>query len=91
MSFAAKVVVYTTDYCPYCVRALRLLRDKGVQPTEINVGSDADKRRWLMEVTGQRTVPQIFINDRPVGGFTEIAGLDKKGELDRLLAEAPSA
>lgn len=91
MSVVAKVEVYTTDYCPYCVRALRLLRSKGAQPTEIDVSGDDAKRRWLVETTGQRTVPQVFINDRPVGGFTDIAALDRQGELDRLLAEAPVA
>lgn len=90
MSIAAKVVVYTTDYCPYCVRALKLLRSKGAEPVEIDVSSDAERRRWLVEVTGQRTVPQVFINDRPLGGFTDIAELDRKGELDKLLAEPPS-
>lgn len=87
MTVQAKVVVYTTDYCPYCVRALALLRSKGAEPIEIDVTSDQEKRRWLVEATGQRTVPQVFINGKPVGGFTDIAALDKKGELDRLLAE----
>lgn len=87
MTVQAKVVVYTTDYCPYCVRALALLRSKGAEPIEIDVTSDQEKRRWLVEATGQRTVPQVFINGKPVGGFTDITALDKKGELDRLLSE----
>jgi len=87
MTVQAKVVVYTTDYCPYCVRALALLRSKGAEPTEVDVSGDQETRRWLVEKTGQRTVPQVFINEKPVGGFTDIAALDKKGELDRLLSE----
>jgi len=87
MTVQAKVVVYTTDYCPYCVRALALLRSKGADPIEIDVTNDQEKRRWLLETTGQRTVPQVFINGKPVGGFTDITALDKKGELDRLLSE----
>lgn len=91
MSLPAKVVVYTTNYCPFCVRALHLLRKKGAEAVEIDVTTDDAKRKWLIEATGQRTVPQIFINERSVGGFSEIADLDRKGELDRLLAEAPEA
>lgn len=91
MSLAAKVVVYTTDYCPFCVRALQLLRSKGAEPVEVDVSRDDAKRKWLIQATGQRTVPQVFINDRPVGGFTDLADLDRKGELMPLLAEAPKA
>lgn len=88
MTVQAKVVVYITDYCPFCVRAVALLRSKGAEPVEIDVTHDDEKRRWLVETTGQRTVPQVFVNDKPLGGFTDIAALDKKGELARLLSEA---
>lgn len=83
------VVIYTTDYCGYCTRAKMLLAKKGVGFREINVGARPDLRDWLVETTGQRTVPQIFINGRSVGGFTELAGLDRGGELDRMLAAPP--
>lgn len=85
----AEVKVYTTSYCPYCVRAKRLLAQKGAAFEEIDVEGDQAKRRWLVEVSGQRTVPQIFINGRPIGGFTDMAALDRAGRLDALLAEDP--
>lgn len=85
----SEVVMYTTPSCPYCVMAKRLLTKKGVDFQEIDVAADRDKRRWLVETTGQRTVPQIFINGKPYGGFTDIAALDRQGKLDSLLAEAP--
>lgn len=81
----AHVDIYTTPSCPYCVMAKRLMREKGVAFEEIDVATDTDKRKWLVEVTGQRTVPQIFIDGNPYGGFTDIAALDRKGELDPLL------
>jgi len=84
----AHVAIYTTPSCPYCVMAKRLMREKGVEYEEIDVATDTDKRRWLVETTGQRTVPQIFIGGRPYGGYTDIAALDKKGELDPLLGKA---
>jgi len=82
----SNVVVYTTRVCPYCIRAKALLKKKGVAFSEIDVSNDADKRSWLVSATGQQTVPQIFINDHPIGGFDDMAALDRKGELDRLLA-----
>ncbi|HVO26014.1 MAG TPA: glutaredoxin 3 [Candidatus Margulisiibacteriota bacterium] len=81
----AKVVMYTTQYCPYCVQAKALLRHKGVPFDEVDVGGDDDLRNRMIEVSGRRTVPQIFINDRPIGGFEDLRSLDEKGELDRLL------
>ena len=80
-----EVLVYTTPSCPYCVMAKRLLTQKGVAFQEIDVANDSDKRRWLVEATGQRTVPQVFIGGKPYGGFTDIAALDRAGELDPLL------
>jgi glutaredoxin 3 len=90
---SAKVTVYTTDYCPYCVRAKDLLKRKHVAFDEVNVETRDDLRSWLVSASGQRTVPQIFINGASVGGFTELAALDKKGLLDPMLAEtaAPDA
>jgi glutaredoxin 3 len=82
---AAEVIVYVTDYCPYCTRAKGLLKRKGVAFTEIDVTGDDEKRRWLVEKTGQRTVPQIFIDGVSVGGSDDIHALDRAGKLDPLL------
>ena len=82
----AKVEVYTTSYCPYCTQAKSLLRRKGVAFEEIDVGDDDALRDKMIEESGRRTVPQIFINDQPIGGFEELRALDEQGELDRLLA-----
>lgn len=65
-----------------------MLKSKGVAFEEIDVGGDWDTRRWLVEVTGRRTVPQVFIDGKPYGGYTDIAALDREGELDRLLGAA---
>jgi glutaredoxin 3 len=83
---AAEVKIYTREGCGYCTAALRLLTSKGVQFQHIDASGDPATRKWLAEVTGQATVPQIFIDGRPVGGFTDIRALDQRGELDRLLA-----
>jgi glutaredoxin 3 len=82
------IEIYTTDWCPYCVRAKALLSRKGWAYTEVNVDGDVDKRAWLVETTGRRTVPQIFIGGTPVGGFDDIAALDRKGELERMVKGA---
>ncbi len=82
----ADVKIYTTDYCPYCKSAKALFTSKGVAFTEIDVEDDDAKRAWLVKVTGQQTVPQIFINDKPYGGFTDVKELDNQGKLDALLA-----
>jgi len=82
----AKVVMYTTQSCPYCVRAKALLRHKGVAFDEIDVGADDALRDKMVEASGRRTVPQIFINEEPIGGFEELRVLDEQGDLDRLLA-----
>ena len=81
------VRVYTTTYCAYCVRAKRLLTARGIPFTEIDVSSDADARSWLVTATGQRTVPQIFIDDRAIGGADELTELDRSGELKTLFAQ----
>ena len=80
-----KVQVYSKDNCPYCVRAKSLLRKKGVDFEEIDVENDDAKRSWLVETTGQRTVPQIFVDGRSLGGFSDIEALDREGQLDPLL------
>lgn len=81
-----KVVIYTTTYCPYCVAAKRLLERKQVEFEEVDVTSDSSLRLWLVEATGRRTVPQIFINGKPIGGYDELLSLEVAGELDVLLA-----
>lgn len=83
---APRVVVYTTDYCPYCVRAVHLLKSKRVPFEQVDVTGDTEKRRWLANVTGRHTVPQVFINETPVGGSDDLMDLNASGELDRLLA-----
>lgn len=79
------VRIYTTRVCPYCFAAKALFDQKGVAYEEIDVTGDSRTRAWLREVTGRHTVPQIFIDDRPYGGFTDVRALDARGELDRLL------
>jgi len=86
----AEVKIYTTPFCPYCLRAKSLLSRKGVAFEEIDVANKPEMRRWLQEITGRRTVPQIFINGRGVGGFDDISALDRRGELDGLLAQTVS-
>jgi glutaredoxin 3 len=82
---APKVTVYTTSYCPYCVRAKALLKRKGVDFEEIAVDGDDQRRLWLVEQTGQRTVPQIFAGERSLGGFSDLDALDRAGKLDPIL------
>jgi glutaredoxin 3 len=89
MSARAEVRIYVTSWCPYCARAKQLLQSKGVSFTEIDVDGRQDLRGWLLSATGQRTVPQVFVNGQPLGGFSDIDALDEEGRLDLLLAEAP--
>jgi glutaredoxin 3 len=90
MSPRADVRIYVTSWCPYCVAAKRLLRQKGAAFTEVDVDDRDDLRSWLVSTSGQRTVPQIFVNGTPLGGFNDVAALDQQGKLDPLLAEAPA-
>ena len=85
----AEVVMYRTRFCPYCTRAAMLLKGKGVDFREIDVSNDPDTRERLLKETGSHTVPQIFINGESVGGFDDIASLDRRGALDPLLRAAP--
>lgn len=78
--------MYTTTYCPYCVAAKRLLERKQVPFDEVDVTGDDLLRSWLVETTGRRTVPQIFIDGKSIGGYDELASLEAAGELDLLLA-----
>jgi glutaredoxin 3 len=86
---AAKVRMYTTAVCPYCNMAERLLKAKGVDEIEkIRVDLQPDQRMQMMEMTGRRTVPQIYIGDMHVGGFDDLSALDRQGRLDGLLQGA---
>lgn len=82
----ARVVVYTTQVCPYCVRAKQLLKQKGASFEEVDLTRDHDARIALVERTRMRTVPQIFINDEFIGGCDELYALERAGELDARLA-----
>jgi glutaredoxin 3 len=84
----AAVTIYTTLVCPYCVRAKRLLDHKGVAYDEIDVTSDAKRRQEMIQASGRRTVPQIFIGEQSIGGFDELYALEQSGELDGLLQAA---
>ncbi|HZR04063.1 MAG TPA: glutaredoxin 3 [Burkholderiales bacterium] len=80
-----RVVMYATGYCGYCSMAERLLRSKGVEFDKIRVDLEPERRAEMMERSRRRTVPQIFIGDVHVGGYDDLAALDRAGELDPLL------
>ncbi len=83
-----KIVMYTTEVCPYCVRAKQLLHNKGVaEIEEIRVDLQPALRMAMMEKTGRRTVPQIYIDEFHVGGYDDLAALNHAGELDKLLTK----
>ena len=83
----AKVLMYSTSVCPYCMQAERLLTAKGVTAIDkIRVDLQPEQRIVMMEKTGRRTVPQIYIGDTHVGGFDDLSALDRAGGLDSLLA-----
>jgi glutaredoxin 3 len=84
----AKVVMYTTEWCPYCRRAEALLRAKGVEIEKIDVDAQPDRRAEMQRRSRRRTVPQIWIGDTHVGGCDELHDLDRQGKLDPLLAAA---
>ena len=85
----AHVQIYTRSYCWFCTAALDLLDKKGVDYEHIDATGDPETRAWLREASGQRTVPQIFINDKSIGGYSELSALDRAGRLDTLLSERP--
>ena len=80
------VRIYTTPICGYCVAAKRFLEKKSVAYAEIDVSDDDELRHWLVRTTGQRTVPQIFVGDRSIGGYSDMRALEQSGELEKLLA-----
>jgi glutaredoxin 3 len=82
----ARLQMYTTTWCGYCVRAKHLLESKGIEYEEINLDDDPGFRQRLLDLTGGWTVPQIVLDGRPIGGYTELWRLDKSGQLDQQLA-----
>jgi glutaredoxin 3 len=82
----ARIRMYTTRWCGYCVRAKTLLDAKGLEYEEVHMDDDPAFRAKLRDLTGGWTVPQILIDDRPIGGYTELWRLDREGRLDDLLA-----
>ncbi|RDI41695.1 glutaredoxin 3 [Aquicella lusitana] len=81
----AKVVVYTKENCPYCVMAKNLLSARNITFEEIRIDLDESKRDEMLRLSNRRTVPQIFINDQPIGGYDDLAALAKSGNLEGLL------
>ncbi len=80
------VKIYTTSYCPFCVRAKNFFKSKGIPFEEINMDGKDQELESLKKKTGLRTVPQIFIGENLVGGFTDLAELDAKGELEAMIS-----
>jgi glutaredoxin 3 len=80
------ITIYTTTYCPYCVKAKDLLKRKGATWTEVNAEDDAVREAMIVKAGGRRTVPQIFIGETHVGGCDDLYALEKAGKLDALLA-----
>lgn len=80
-----KVTVYVTDYCPYCNAAKRFLSSNGIEFDVVDVTQNVEKRNWLVQTTGMRTVPQIFVGDTPVGGYTDMDKMHRQGNFVPLL------
>ncbi len=85
---AATIVMYSTEQCPFCLAARMLLKKKGVEFKDVLVSQDPGLRARMEQLSGRKTVPQIFINDESIGGFDELYSLDKQGGLDELLSSA---
>ena len=85
----SKIEVYSTEVCPYCVAAKNLLKSKGLEWNEVRVDADPAQRDLMLQRSGgRRTVPQIFINDRHVGGYDDLVAADRSGKLAELLEQA---
>jgi glutaredoxin 3 len=83
----AKVMMYSTGVCPFCLMAERLLKSKGIEQIEkVRVDLEPQRRQEMMERTGRRTVPQIYVGERHIGGYDDLSALDRAGGLDPLLA-----
>jgi glutaredoxin 3 len=83
----APVLVYVSRYCGWCTRALALLEAKGIEPEVISVDTDRELRSEMEERSGRRTVPQVFVGDRHIGGYDDLRALDTAGQLDALLRD----
>lgn len=90
MSDSVTVTVYSSSWCPYCIRAKQLLERKGARYVEVNVDGQPEKRREMMQRGGGHTVPQIWIGDTHVGGCDELYALERAGRLDAMLFEDSS-
>jgi glutaredoxin 3 len=89
MTATPEIVMYSTGWCPYCQRARSLLERKGVAFREIKIDEDRQSRDVMLQKSGgRRSVPQIFIGERHVGGYDDLAALDRAGELDQLLGKS---
>ena len=86
-----KIVMYGTEFCSYCAAARLLLKKKGLDFEDILVSRDDDKRREMERLSGRNTVPQIFIDDEPIGGFDELYSLEQDGRLDQILGRSAVA
>jgi glutaredoxin 3 len=89
--FMRQVVMYTTSWCPYCRAAKSLFAAKKVDFTEIDVSEEPKLRVDMERLSGRRTVPQIFINGKPIGGYDDVLFLETSGELDKLLNQTPGS
>ena len=81
----ATVIMYSSDYCPYCTRARQLLDRKGVSYTDIRIDGNPEKRAEMIAKSNRHTVPQIFINSQHIGGCDDMYALENQGQLDKLL------
>ncbi|PIP80605.1 MAG: glutaredoxin 3 [Gammaproteobacteria bacterium CG22_combo_CG10-13_8_21_14_all_40_8] len=81
----AKIVIYTTPYCPYCIRAKQLLQLKNLEYEEIDVSTDSSLRQKMQQLSGGNTVPQIFIHQKPIGGCDDLYALERNHQLDTLI------
>jgi glutaredoxin 3 len=82
---AHSVRIYTASYCSFCRHAKDLLRERGIAFEEIDVTDDARMREWLVGATGRRTVPQVFVGEKPIGGYEELRSLDRSDRLASLV------
>jgi len=90
MDQQAKIELYGTEYCGYCTAARLLLKKKGLSFADISVSADVELRNHMQRLSGRKSVPQILINDQPIGGFDELYALEQSGELDKLLRDDPA-
>ena len=88
---AAHVKIYTRKWCGYCTAAINLLDEKGIDYEHVDCSGDPETRKWLVKATGRSTVPQIFIDGKPIGGYDDLRALDRRGTLDQMLWDKAEA